>query len=450
MKHELNPQLAVLNRSVSPAAPPPALEQRLAARPALLTDLHALVDTLEQSLTHDCDAHTVEDRLAETLRKLGRTTLGQWAQEAHARCQAAVPTQYPQAIQHGKKKRLNWVTTLGWISVEETQWRLGRRGKLLRPFCVAADLQPRGTSRRLQRALVDFGAEKAFAPAAQRVQEHYGVDVAVGRVRRHTLAHGAQLGAQAVPPPKTAAATLVTQMDGSLIPIVAPDPERADQRKGKHLSWREARLCLAREKDSATPVYGATLGSAGLAGQIWRQTTVAAGLGEATRVHGVGDGADWIVAQFREQFGLNGSYLLDFWHVSDYLAGAATAIAPAQAVAWRHAQQGRLLANDSAGVLRTLGLHLEPERQTEAPVRTAHRYLSARTDQLDYAGARAAGLQIGSGEVEGGNRHVIQERLKLTGCWWLERSAEAMLGLRTARANGLWAAYWHALESQTN
>ena len=123
MKHELNPNLVALNPSVAPAASPPALEQRLAARPELLAALQALVDTLEQSLARDCDAHAAEDGLVETLRKLGRTTLGQWAQEAHARCQAAVPTQYPQASQNGKKKRLNWLTTLGWISVAETQWR---------------------------------------------------------------------------------------------------------------------------------------------------------------------------------------------------------------------------------------------------------------------------------------------------------------------------------------
>ena len=81
-------------------------------------------------------------------------------------------------------------------------------------------------------------------------------------------------------------------------------------------------------------------------------------------------------------------------------------------------------------------------------MRTAHRYWSERPDQLDYAGARAAGLPIGSGEVEGGHRNVIQDRLKLTGCWWLESNAEAMLGLRTARANGQWATYWQSLETQ--
>jgi len=314
---------------------------------------------------------------------------------------------------------------------------------VLRPFCTRADVKARGTSRRLQRALVDFGAEESFARAVGRVREHYGVDVALGRLRRHTLVHGAQLSALAMPPPKAAAAVLVTQMDGSLIPIVAPPTHGADRRKGKQLHWREARLCLAREKESATVCYGATLGSVGVAGALWRQTACAAGLGEDTRVHGVGDGADWLTTQFGEQFGAQGQYLLDFWHVSEYLGAAANVIQPKKAQPWRRRQQGRLLENNSRAVLRALALHVEPESQEEAPVRAAQRYLSGRREQLDYAGARQAGLPIGSGEVESGHRHVIQQRLKLAGCWWKEPNAEAMLGLRVARANQLWDSYWN-------
>jgi len=42
-------------------------------------------------------------------------------------------------------------------------------------------VSPRGESPRLARALVDFGADHAFAPAAAKVQEHYGVEVPVSR-----------------------------------------------------------------------------------------------------------------------------------------------------------------------------------------------------------------------------------------------------------------------------
>ncbi len=298
--------------------------------------------------------------------------------------------------------------------------------------------------------MVDFGAEKSFSHAAQSVREHYGLEGSVGRVRRDSLRHGALLGAMTVEAPKQSAGTVVTQLDGSMIPIVNISEQGPDRRKNKERLWREARLCLAREKQSATPVYGATLGSVGVAGELWRQTAQAAGVGPKTQVHGVGDGADWITTQFHEQLGDKGNYLLDFWHVSEYLAGAATVIQPKKSTQWRHRQQGWLLENKSAKVLRALAAHLEPEHQKEAPVRTAHRYLSERLHQLDYAAARAADLPIGSGEVEGGHRHVIQERLKLTGCWWKQPNAEAMLGLRVARANGLWNSYWKNCLAQLN
>ena len=94
-------------------------------------------------------------------------------------------------------------------------------------------------------------------------------------------------------------------------------------------------------------------------------------------------------------------------------------------------------------MLRSLAPHVEPEEQEEAPVRAAQRYLNGRRQHLDYAGARAAGLPIGSGEIESGHRHVIQQRLKLAGAWWKEPNAQAMLGLRVARANQLWDSYWN-------
>lgn len=325
--------------------------------------------------------------------------------------------------------------------MEEEQWRLGRRGPLFRPFCERARVRPRGDSRRLQRVLVDFGAEHSFSRAAQRTQEHYGIDVSVGRVRRHSLRHGAQMSALA-PPAAKPARTLVTQMDGSMIPIVLPAAEAEDGRKAKQLLWREARLWLARDKDSASPCYGASLGSAQIVGMLWGQTVRAAGLGPRTHVHGVGDGAQWILSQFQEQFGPQGEYLVDFYHSSEYLAAAALSVQPKNPLGWRRRQQGRLLENKVSSVLRALAAHLEPEDRLEAPVRAAHRYLEERRAHLDYAAAKAAGLPIGSGEVESGHRHVIQQRLKLAGAWWKESNAQAMLGLRVARANHLWDAYW--------
>jgi hypothetical protein len=55
---------------------------------------------------------------------------------------------------------------------------------------------------------------------------------------------------------------------------------------------------------------------------------------------------------------------------------------------------------------------------------------------LDYAGTRAAGLPVGSGEMESGHKHVLQVGLKIAGARRFERNAEFVLQLRTLRVCG--------------
>jgi hypothetical protein len=45
---------------------------------------------------------------------------------------------------------------------------------------------------------------------------------------------------------------IVAQTDGGMIPIAEPDASQKDKRKGKTLSWREAKICL-RAQGSQTP-----------------------------------------------------------------------------------------------------------------------------------------------------------------------------------------------------
>jgi hypothetical protein len=291
--------------------------------------------------------------------------------------------------------------------------------------------------------MVDFGAEHSFGKAAERVHEHYGIEVSVEAIRQHTLGHGRsihQLTAEPIRPAKT----LIVQMDGTMIPVMEPGTG-VDRRKGKQLLWREARLCLARPSDRAQALYGSTLGTAETAAWVWREVALKAGLGKKTHVHGLGDGAPWIVDKFRENFGGQGSYLLDFYHVSKYLAQAAIKIARTDKQReWIRRQQGRLLNNQSGKILRSLQPYLEPPDSEEAPVSAAHRYLRERDDCLDYVSARASDLPIGSGEIESGHRHLIHKRLKLAGAWWKQTNAQAMLNLRTARANNRWSHHWIA------
>ena len=107
-------------------------------------------------------------------------------------------------------------------------------------------------------------------------------------------------------------------------------------------------------------------------------------------------------------------------------------------------QKSLLKNNDFAVVIANLTPYLEADGidSDKAPVRACHRYLSNRTDQLDYQGAIEKGLPIGSGEIESAHRYVIQKRLKLPGAWWKVTNVGPMLALRVVRANDDWFKYW--------
>ena len=154
---------------------------------------------------------------------------------------------------------------------------------------------------------------------------------------------------------------------------------------------------------------------------------------------------EWIRLQAREVFGQQGIFLCDFFHVSEYW-GAAAASCRAQAPdRWRRTQQDRLKRGALGKVMEALAEHLEPAGTPEenAPVRNGHRYLTNRTDCLDYPRALKLGLPIGSGMIESGHRQVLQARLKKAGTAWLVEHADQIANLRVLRANRQWLSLWN-------
>jgi hypothetical protein len=294
--------------------------------------------------------------------------------------------------------------------------------------------------------MTDFGADHSFVEATKKVLEHYGVEVPLAAARQQTLAHAKAIGAVRHSP-APAATMLLTGLDGSMIPMVESGTGK-DKRKGKKLFWKQANLCCARDKEAVDCLYGATLASVKMAGLTWKEVAVGAGLVRGSSIHAVADGADPIFNAFNEQFGDWGKrarFTVDYYHVDEHLSEAADSIAPDKKEEWLHQQHGLLLANKADEILQTLKNHFEPPEQEKAPVRGVYQYIDKRRDHLDYAGARAAGLPIGSGETESGHRHVIQYRLKIAGAWWTVPNAEVMLKLRTTRANNDWTKYWSEL-----
>jgi hypothetical protein len=307
--------------------------------------------------------------------------------------------------------------------------------------------------------MTDFGADGPFAAAAAKLREHYGIDVPVSTVRAITEQHGAAMLAgqpQGSPwPEPPGVPRLIAEMDGSMVPRVdtaapAGSDGPRDRRKTRQLSWTEARLCLVRAPGSVTPRFGATMGTVEAAGdQLW-ECAVAVGFGPQTRVHAVGDGASWIADQVERTLGAQATYLVDFYHLCDYLAAAAAVVAAPEPAAWLTEKKSWLKANRWSEVLDTLRPWREPDHVADeaAPVRACIRYISNRTSALDYHHALAAELPIGSGEIESAHRYIIQTRLKRAGTWWTADNLNNMLALRVLRANREWDAYWTRVNQQ--
>lgn len=73
-------------------------------------------------------------------------------------------------------------------------------------------------------------------------------------------------------------------------------------------------------------MFGATLGTTDEAGEQLVNSAIRVGVGQQTYVHGVGDGAPWIAGQIAQRFGEPGRYLLDFYHLCDYLGDASVSV----------------------------------------------------------------------------------------------------------------------------
>jgi len=334
-------------------------------------------------------------------------------------------------------------------------------GQLVRPFSQTAGVICRDCSTPLERRMVDFGADKSFAKACGKIQEHYGIKIPESRVRTVTLKHANEIRKQedlhTQIPEYEGVERLIGQMDGTLIPIVDTvdegEAEGIDRRKTRKARYAEARLAMAYEEGSVTPFFGATMDSPDVAGDHLALCAVRAGIGVSTEVHCLGDGAKQIPNQVDRAFGLQATYLVDYYHLCEYVEGASKAACGEDNPSdWAEQQKKRLKENESEMVLSILEPYVEPKTVPEenAPVRKCHRYINNRPGQFNYKDAIASGLPIGSGQVESAHRYVIHQRLDIAGAWWKEDNADDMLALLTFRQNGDWEEYWSTKNVQTN
>jgi hypothetical protein len=140
--------------------------------------------------------------------------------------------------------------------------------------------------------------------------------------------------------------------------------------------------------------------------------------------------------------------LIDLIHVLEYLWKAVWCFfreGDPAAELWVRGHAQEILAGNAtkvAGAIRrqatTAGL--DPTKRAGAD--TCVTYLTNKHAYLDYPTALKNGWPIATGVIEGACRHLVKDRMDITGARWGLPGAEAILKLRAIRSNGDFDEYW--------
>lgn len=139
--------------------------------------------------------------------------------------------------------------------------------------------------------------------------------------------------------------------------------------------------------------------------------------------------------------------VMDLLHVMGYVWKVANALHGAEtrgAEDWASKYVGRLLSEPVptvvAGMRQSVAARGGQER-ARAAMETCARYLETRLWNLDYSSALAKGLPVATGVIEGACRHLVKDRMAITGARWDLQMAEAVLRLRALQVSDHWGAY---------
>lgn len=168
-------------------------------------------------------------------------------------------------------------------------------------------------------------------------------------------------------------------------------------------------------------------------------------LEKADESYTLSDGANWVLSVICLVLAMVKMTLLDFYHLSQHMYEGAHACLgeTPQALAWAKARLTEIKEQGAGPVLAAIA---ELKRKVRSPakrkqLRRLENYLRKRLEMLDYKGALAQGLDIGSGPTEATCK-TLTLRLKRPGMKWDAPNAEAIMNLVALYESGQKKAYW--------
>lgn len=156
---------------------------------------------------------------------------------------------------------------------------------------------------------------------------------------------------------------------------------------------------------------------------------------------------DYIATKLKES-AHKATIVLDFIHVLEYLWKASYCfhkVGSEEAEQWVLERALKILEGKSsdvgAGIRRSATLKNLCQSDRQAADKCAD-YLQNNKPYLKYNKYLRLGYPIASGVIEGACRHLINDRLGITGARWRLKTAEAVLKIRSLRSSGDFEDYW--------
>ena len=150
------------------------------------------------------------------------------------------------------------------------------------------------------------------------------------------------------------------------------------------------------------------------------------------------DGAKWIWNWIESSYP-DHTQILDYFHCVERLHGFAKDAFknPDQRTQWLNQQEELLQEYEAKTVIANISL-MTCKGKAKQGQRTILTYYENNLKRMNYKTYRDQGLLIGSGPMEAAHRHVIQQRMKLSGQRWTIQGAQQVANLKVTNKSGNW------------
>jgi hypothetical protein len=229
-------------------------------------------------------------------------------------------------------------------------------------------------------------------------------------------------------------------------------PRTKKNRQRYTTDWREPKLVMIYTVDahgkmdhSFIPIIEGTLKGPGAVFGLLRYHLRQLNIGTADKILFVADGARWIwkrVPELIKTLGLSGSNvyeLVDFYHAVEHLAKAA-----GLKKNWKRSEKKRWIRKHRRLLLKghtdqvISAIKVLCRGRNSKGIITERNYFIRNQHRMRYLEISEQKLPIGSGAMESAIRRVVNLRMKGACIYWLEKTAEAMLMLRSYYKAGRW------------